>query len=142
MLATNIPKHFSGEVVLSTTYLINRMPSCILNFYTPYSTLKSFFLTRRVFTSIPLKIFGCSDFVHNLNPHRSKLYPKSIKCVFLRYSPHQKGYRCYSPTTRKFYHYMNVTFIENHPYYPKVAIRREKTLIPTKQQNSNFWDLR
>jgi hypothetical protein len=125
MLATNVPQHFWGEAVLSATHLINRTPSRILNFKTPLSTLQNLFPTSKIFSSIPLKIFGCSTFVHNLNPHRSKLDPKSIKCIFLGYSPHQKGYRCYSPHTKKFYHTMDVTFFENQPYYTKTGIQGE-----------------
>jgi IS30 family transposase len=125
MLATNVPQHFWGEAVLSATHLINRTPSRILNFKTPLSTLQNLFPTSKIFSFIPLKIFGCSTFVHNLNPHRSKLDPKSIKCIFLGYSPHQKGYRCYSPHTKKFYHTMDVTFFENQPYYTKTGIQGE-----------------
>nr|KYP62171.1 Retrovirus-related Pol polyprotein from transposon TNT 1-94 [Cajanus cajan] len=125
MLTTNVPNQFWGEAVLSATYLINRMPSRILNFNTPYSTLQTSYPTSRILTSIPLKIFECLAFIHNLNPHRNKLDPKSIKCIFLGYSPHQKGYKCYSPHTRKLYHTMDVIFFENQPYYPKVSIHGE-----------------
>ncbi|XP_029126919.1 uncharacterized protein LOC114915839 [Cajanus cajan] len=44
-----------------------------------------------------------------------------------RLLPHQKGYKCYSPQNRKFYHTMDVTFFENQPYYPKVGIQGEQT---------------
>lgn len=127
MSATNVPKQFWGEAVLSATYLINRMPSRILDFKTPLSTLQTTFPASKILSSIPLKVFGCSAFVHNLNPHRSKLDPRSIKCIFLGYSPHQKGYRCYSPITKKFYHTMDVTFFENQAYYTKVGIQGEQS---------------
>ena len=140
MPAFNVPKQFWGETILSTTYLINRMPSCILDFKIPFSTFQTFFLTNKIFSSIPLKIFGCSTFVHNLNPHHNKLDPKSIKCIFFGYSPHQKGYRCYFPHTKIFYHTMDVTFYENQPYYPNVGIQGEQpNTYPT--ENSKYQSL-
>ena len=118
----------------------NRMSSYILDFKIPFSTLQTFFPTNKIFSSIPLKIFRCSAFVHNLNPHRSKLDPKPIKCIFVGYSPHQKGYRCYSPHTKKFYHTRDVTFFENQHYYPKVGIQGEQpNTYPT--ENSEYQPL-
>src|ERR1044072_6039385 len=115
------------------------MPSRILNFKTTICELQTFFPTSKILSSIPIKVFGCSAFVHNLNPHRSKLDPKSIKCIFLGYSPHQKGYRCYSPITKKFYHTMDVTFFENQPYYTKVGIQGEQPyLYPIKSSEYQF----
>lgn len=138
MLAANVPSQYWGDAVLSATYLINRMPSKVLKFNTPYHTLQSSYPNTHLFTSIPLKIFGSTAFVHNHQPNRSKLDPKSVKCIFLGYSPHQKGYKCYSPSTRKFYYSMDVTFFENQPYYPKVAIQGERTQI---EQESQLWPI-
>ncbi|RVX14379.1 Retrovirus-related Pol polyprotein from transposon RE2 [Vitis vinifera] len=82
------------------------------------------------------KIFGCSVFVHINRQHRSKLDPRSLKCIFLGYSSNQKGYKCYSPVTRKFYNSMDVTFFETWPYYPKNDIQGENST-----QEYQFWDL-
>lgn len=79
MLATNVPNQFLGYAFLTAIYLINRIPSWILNFHTPYSTLQTLYLTNCILTYIPLKIFGCTTFVYNLDPQRSKLDTKSIK---------------------------------------------------------------
>ena len=48
---------------------------------------------------------------------RTKLDPCALKCVFVGYHPFQKGYRCYHPTTRKFYVSMDVTFSEHEMFY-------------------------
>lgn len=69
----------------------------------------------------------------------ANLTQKSIKYVFLGYSPHQKGYKCYSPTSRKFYHNIDVTF-ENQPYYSKVRFQRENTLILNKTAEFQYLD--
>lgn len=46
------------------------------------------------------------------NHNISKLDPQAIKCVFIEYSPIQKGYKCYHPSTRRLYISIDVTFEE------------------------------
>ena len=123
MFSTNVPKLFWGEAVLTAAYLINRMPSRVLKFQTPCQTLLKSFPTTRLISIVPPKIFGCFVFVHINQQHRSKLDPRSLKCIFLGYSANKKGYKCYSPVTRKFYNSMDVTFFETQPYYPKIDIQ-------------------
>ncbi|RVW97655.1 Retrovirus-related Pol polyprotein from transposon TNT 1-94 [Vitis vinifera] len=125
MIASNVPKQLWGEAVLTATYLINRMPSRILQFKTPCQILLAAYPSARIISSIPIKVFGCTTFVHIHKSQRSKLDPTATKCIFLGYSPNQKGYKCYFPTTKKFYTSMDVTFFENQPFYPKTAIQGE-----------------
>ena len=136
MFSTNVPKLFWGEAVLTAAYLINRMSSRVLKFQTPCQTLLKSFPTTRLISIVPPKIFGCSVFVHINQQHRSKLDPKSLKCIFLGYSANKKGYKCYSPVTRKFYNSMDVTFFETQPYYPKIDIQGENST-----QEYQFWNL-
>ncbi|RVW63053.1 Retrovirus-related Pol polyprotein from transposon TNT 1-94 [Vitis vinifera] len=136
MFSMNVPKLFWGQAVLTAAYLINRMPSRVLKFQTPCQTLLKSFPTTRLISTVPPKIFGCSVFVHINQQNRSKLDPRSLKCIFLGYSSNQKGYKCYSPVTRKFYNSMNVTFFETQPYYPKNDIQGENST-----QEYQFWDL-
>ena len=56
-----------------------------------------------------------------------KLSPKADKCIFLGYSPSQKGYKCYCPTTRKTIVSQDTTFYEHEPYYPKLPIQGENS---------------
>ena len=101
MFAKNVLKHLWGDAVLITTYLINMMPSKVLNFQTPIGTLKECYPHLSVFGSLPLEVFGSSVFVHVPNKDRSKLDLKAIKCIFLGYSPTQKGYKCYHPPSKR-----------------------------------------
>ena len=125
MLSTNVSKYFWGEAVLTATYLINRMPSRVIKFRTPCQALLATYPNIRIVSTIPIKVFECTAFVHISQQHRSKLDPKSIRCIFLGYSPNKKGYKCYSHVTKKFYNSMDVTFFENQPFYPKTAIQGE-----------------
>ncbi|KAK8328008.1 hypothetical protein V6Z12_A11G221900 [Gossypium hirsutum] len=102
MFTMNVPKYLWGEAVLTACYLINRMPSKILNFQTPLNTLLKAFPLFHV-PNLPAKIFGCKAFVHNHQPNQSKLDPRAHTCIFIGYSPTQKGYKCYSPTLRRMF---------------------------------------
>ena len=83
MFTTNVSKHFWGEAVLIATYLINRMPSRVLKFQTPCQTPLLSYPDTRIISSLPLKVFGCTSFVHIHQQHQRKLDPKAIKCLFL-----------------------------------------------------------
>ena len=83
-----VPKHFWGDAVSTEYFLINRMPSSILQGEIPYSVL---FPTKSLFPIEP-RIFSSTYFVRDVHPQITKLDPKSLKCVFLRYSRLQKGY--------------------------------------------------
>jgi hypothetical protein len=78
MFNMHMPKPYWDDVVLTGVYLINPMPSSILNNKSPFSLLypgePSFSLTPRV--------FDCVAFVHVLRPGQDKLSPHSIKCIF------------------------------------------------------------
>ena len=97
LFTAQAPKPFLGEAVLTAAYLINRLPTQVLNKKSPVEVLSS----PPALFSNPLKVFGCVCFVHNHAPTREKLDPHAIKCVFVGYSPTQKGYKCYHPPTRK-----------------------------------------
>ena len=73
----SVPKHFWADVVSIDCFLINRMPSSVLNWDTPYHIL---FPNKPLFPIEP-QIFGCSCFVRNVRPHVSKLDHKSLKNV-------------------------------------------------------------
>ena len=45
------------------------------------------------------RIFGAIAYVHILDEKRQKLDLKSEKCILIRYSLKQKGYKCYNPST-------------------------------------------
>jgi hypothetical protein len=111
-MSMNVPKYLWGQAVLTATYLINRMPSRVLDWKSPIEMLKG-----KNGDVLPLKTFGCVCFVQNNRPNVGKMDPKAVKCVFVGYSATQKGYVCWSPIKRRLFVSMDVTFRELEPYY-------------------------
>ena len=108
----HVPKHLWVDVVSTACFLINRMPSSVLNWDTPYHIL---FPNKPLFPIEP-QIFGCTCFVRYVHPQVSKLDHKSLKCIFLGYSRVQKGYRCYCPSLHKYLVSADVKFLKNVPF--------------------------
>ena len=84
--------------------LDNKIPHCILFPHDPPH-------------SLPPKYFGSTCFVHNFSLGLDKLSPKSHKCVFLRFTRSQKGYKCFSPSLNRYFISANVTFSESSLYF-------------------------
>ena len=104
----NVPKHFWADAISIASFFINRMPSSVLNWATPYHQL---FPNNLLFPIDP-NVFGCTCFVQDVLPQVSKLDPKSLKCIIVGYSHVKKGYRCYWPTLRRYFVYTGVAFFE------------------------------
>ena len=86
---------FWWEAFVSTTYLVNRLPTPVLNQSSPFE-----FSYHQKPDYKFLKVFGCacSPYLKPYNIH--KLDFKTSKCLFLGYSPFHKGYRCLHPSGR------------------------------------------
>jgi hypothetical protein len=126
LIHIHVPKHFWSDAVLTANYHINRMSSSVLDGASPHSLLYS---SSPPF-ALPLKVFGCVCYVHNLGPGYDKLDPRSTKCVFLGYSTTQKGYRCYSPVLRRYFTSVDVTFVESLSYFLVDVSSKVSTLEP------------
>ena len=103
MFARNNSKQFGGDAILAAAYLVNRMPSKVLDSKTPTGTLEQYLSHILCLGSHWLeKFFGCTAFIHIPSKDPSKLDHKAIKCIFLGYSPTQKGYKYYhQPSWKK-----------------------------------------
>ena len=67
-----------GDAVLTTCYLINHMPSSILQNQIPHSIL----YPMKSLCKLSPHIFGSTCFIHDLKLGKDKLSTQSIKCVF------------------------------------------------------------
>ncbi|KAH9779117.1 retrovirus-related pol polyprotein from transposon RE1 [Citrus sinensis] len=114
--ATDLRKESSVQIATSVSpaYLINRTPSSSLGFQTPFQVLNDAIMSPNVPNLLP-HVFGCVAFVHL--PQQDKLSPRALRCVFVGYALHKKGYRCYHPPSRKIYITMYVVFHEDIMYY-------------------------
>ncbi|KAA0035083.1 reverse transcriptase [Cucumis melo var. makuwa] len=118
MLSTSLPSYLWGDAILTTTHLINKMPSRILHLQTPLDCLKESYPSTRLVSEVPLRVFGCTAYVHNFGPNQTKFTPRAQACVFVGYPLHQCGYQCFHLLSRKYFITMDVTLCENRPYFP------------------------
>ncbi|WVZ01942.1 hypothetical protein V8G54_022748 [Vigna mungo] len=91
----------------TAAYLINRLPTPILGYKSPFSKL---------FNTTPnyhkLKSFGCLCFPW-LKPYANhKLAARSTMCVFVGYAADQNAYQCLDPSTGCIYVSRHVRFVE------------------------------
>ena len=101
---------------MTTTYLINRMPSRILGM----KSLVELLLGRHDF-KVPPKVFGCVGFVKDHRPTVGKLDHQTVKFIFVGYASTQKGYKCWDPIGRRLFVSMDVTFREEESYYIRMT---------------------
>ena len=126
LLHCHVPFRFWGDAVLTACYLINRMSSSVLHDQIPHSLL---FLDQPLYF-LPPRVFGCTCFVHILTTGQDKLSAKATKCIFLRYSRLQKGYRCYSPETHQYFLSVDVTFFEDSPFFSSFESLHVSEVLP------------
>ena len=115
----NCPKFYWSEAVATATHLINRTPSKTLNLKAPIDLLSSEYPYLCLKTNISAKIFGCIVSVHL--HHTGKLDHRAIKCISLRYSTTQKGYKCYQPSSRKFFISADAKFDDFRMFYDEAS---------------------
>jgi hypothetical protein len=99
MLDTHAPKSYWGR--LTHCYLSHQWDAfSSSDFKTP---LEVFVPTFLYFKRCLSESFWLRLLCHVHGPAQSKLDPRALKCVFVGYSPKQKGYKCYQPPSRKQY---------------------------------------
>ncbi|CAH9129000.1 unnamed protein product [Cuscuta epithymum] len=84
----NLPIEFWGECVLTAGYLINRLPSPVIDNKSPYELL---------YNKIPiysqLRVFGCLCYAHEPNNGGDKFGPRGVRCVFWDIPTHKRAGR-------------------------------------------------
>ncbi|GAA0162902.1 hypothetical protein LIER_18896 [Lithospermum erythrorhizon] len=112
MFQYHLPKSFWGDAVLTSTYLINRLPSHILDWKSPYEMLN-----KEAPDISHLRVFGCLVFFTNIVPHKEKFAPRAFPAIFLGYPPSQKAYKLFDIVNHKVIISRDVVFYEHlFPY--------------------------
>ncbi|KAI9119361.1 hypothetical protein K1719_010036 [Acacia pycnantha] len=111
MLDSCIPIEFWGESVKMAVYLVNRLPSKILGYKSPYEI---------VYGAAPdltcLRSFGCMTYATDLKIS-DKFQSRSIPSVFLGYPDNQKGYLLLNSKDKTVFVSRHVRFVEdNYPF--------------------------
>ena len=136
-----MPLTFWDEAFLTAVFLINRLPSKIIDDKTPFEKL---FGHPPEYTF--LRTFGCAVWP-NLRPYNSKkLEFRSKQCVFLGYSNMYKGFKCLDLREGRVYISRDVVFDEEvFPFaslHPNAGaqLRAELDLLPDilKNPSSEF----
>ncbi|KAL8148892.1 hypothetical protein AgCh_006046 [Apium graveolens] len=108
-----LPHKYWGEFLLTATYLVNLLPSPVLQHKSPYEVLYN---TKRDYSL--LKAFGCLCYasVHSSD----KLAIRAIQCVFIGYPYLQKGYKLLRLDNYSIFVSRHVKFLEHiFPYHHK-----------------------
>jgi hypothetical protein len=125
-----LPAKYWVDSFLTSVFLINRLPTTVLQNQSPFSTL---FKKEPDYTL--LRSFGCLCYPLLRSYARHKLTFQSKPCIFLGYGANQRGYRCLEPQSQKVYLSRNVVFDESKfPSKSPTPIR----LLHCHHTSSNF----
>lgn len=67
--------------------------------------------------ALPPRVFRCSCFIHDFDPHVKKLDARALKGTFFGYFLTKKGYKCCVPSFGKWYVTKDITFLEDDAYF-------------------------
>ncbi|KAG9457094.1 hypothetical protein H6P81_001602 [Aristolochia fimbriata] len=112
LLSSSVPRVFWGETILTSVYIINRLPLAILNNSIPFASLYD---ASPDYSS--LRVFSSTCFVLLPERERDKLSARFAMCIFLGYGLQQKEFLCFDPVANKLRISRNVTFWEKVPFY-------------------------
>jgi hypothetical protein len=101
----NVPLNLWAESYNCATYTLNRTPTD--SHVTPYEL----WFKKKPHLG-PLRIFGCTAYIHIPNCDRKKLDVKSTRCMFIGYYDTTKAYRLWDPATRRIKISRDVSFDE------------------------------
>lgn len=88
LFQSNVPLEFWGDCVLTAVFLINRLPTPVLENKSPFEKL-----TGKVSDYHSFKSFGCLCYCSTSPKGRNKFKPRTRACIFLGYPSGYMGYK-------------------------------------------------
>ena len=104
----NMPVRFWDHAILMATHIINRLPTSVLQWKSPYELLYKQIPTYDFF-----KVFGCLCYATNTLPHKDKFAPRANRCCFIGYSQGQKAFKLYDLSSKTIFVSRDVFFLEH-----------------------------
>jgi len=133
LFQSNLPNSYWSYAISHAIHLINKLPSIILNGKSPYELLHE---TPPMYLN--LKVFGSLCFTCTLENNKTKLQPRSRKCIFLGYKIGIKGYVLLDIMSREIFISKNVIFYENTFPYKEHNVNIESDKGYNNQNNLDF----
>ncbi|XP_074327385.1 uncharacterized protein LOC141665303 [Apium graveolens] len=107
-LQSGIPLSHWGDLVMTAVYLINRLPTPVLQNKTPYEMLYN-----EPADYNNLRAFGCLVFAPNPNQSADKFSFRAVPSVFIGYPPGVKGYKLLDLSTKQTFVSRDTVFHES-----------------------------
>ncbi|KAL2243469.1 UNVERIFIED_CONTAM: Retrovirus-related Pol polyprotein from transposon RE1 [Sesamum indicum] len=107
LFQASLPLKFLGDSIVTATYLINRTPSPILHWKSPFERLHNYPPTYD-----HLRTFGCLCYATDGCPSKSKFHRRAIKCILLGYAMSQKAYKLFDLNNESIIFSRDVQFFE------------------------------
>ncbi|KAJ0720008.1 putative RNA-directed DNA polymerase [Helianthus annuus] len=134
MFQGGLPLRFWSDYILTTVYLINRLPSSVLLGKSPYELMFKFKPSL-----MHLRNFGCLCFSTILDDS-NKFSFCAEKCVLIGYSNVKKGYRLWSLDKKMEFYSRDVKFFETvFPFKSDQMNNQEKNVL-NGLNHLNFFD--
>lgn len=121
LFQSKLPKKFWSYAILHATFIINKLPTQVLNNLSPH-----FILHNAHPDMHSLKVFGSLAFASTLRMHRTKFEPRGRKCVFLGYKNGMKGVVLYD--------------INSHTILVSRNVIHHEHIFPYSNVNSTNWN--
>lgn len=118
-LESGLDKEFWAEACKTSVYVLNRVPSAVLDGQTPH-----FKLFGKQAKLDHLRVFGCRAYAQIYPNERTKMDPKAWRGIMIGYDEHNnRCYRIYDPVRKVIRKTVHVTF--------------EESVFPAKKEKKN-----